>query len=85
MDELAGMASKKEPTAGLSVRISASVAARARATARDLAGKPWYLSLSKLTEEALIDRIAHYERLMAVDEDGKPSSRTSPSRNSLHR
>ena len=84
MDKLAGMASKKEPTAGLSVRISASVAARARATARDLAGKPCYLSLSRLVEEALVERIAHYERLMA-DDDGQPPSRTTSSRNSSHR
>lgn len=82
MDELAGMPSRKQPSVALSVRVAASIAARARTVARDAAGKPHYLTLSRLVEEALVERIAYYERLMAGDD--QPSPRTT-SRNSLHR
>lgn len=82
MDELAGMPSRKQPTVALSVRVASSVAARARTVARDAAGKPHYLTLSKLVEEALVERVAYYERLMAEGEVQPPRS---PSRNTVHR
>lgn len=53
----------------VSIRIRSDLIAKAKALARDFAGKPLYLSLSSLTESALEREIARIERLMGEQDD----------------
>ena len=53
----------------VSIRIRSDLIAKAKALARDLAGKPLYLSLSSLTESALEREITRIEKLMGEPDD----------------
>lgn len=57
----------------VSIRIRSDLITKAKALARDLAGKPLYLSLSSLTESALEREIARIERLMGEPDDESPT------------
>lgn len=69
----------------MSTKIDATLLERARTVAVDLAGRPYYLSLAKLVEEALEARVAEYERILLEEDGGGRGVGPPPSRNSLHR
>jgi len=70
---------QRDPTKKtLSVRIDAALVERARAVARDLAGRPTYLTLARLVEEAVAERVRHYERIAEGEPEPSPSRNRSP-------
>ena len=60
----------------VSVRLRPDLVDRARQLARDLAGKPLYLTFPTLVEMALEREIARLERLHGVGEEPVPKIRT---------
>lgn len=75
------MAQRDPKRKSLSVRLDGDLVERARTLARDLAGRPTYLTLSRLVEEGLAERVRYYQGLV----DDEPSDPIRPSRNSTHR
>lgn len=61
--------SGKRNSRPLTVRIDAAVAEQARTFARDQAGKPLYLTLNALVEQALRNEIQRLEQLVASGMD----------------
>jgi len=73
------MAKRDPGKTSLSVRIDTALVERARTIARDLAGKPHYLTIAQLVEESLTEAVRRYE---ALDDDSAPG-RMRPSRNTI--
>ena len=71
------MANSSDPIISVSFRLSKSLVQRTRRVARDFAGRPAYLSLSKLVSAALEHELAKYEGLDQEQSEPPPVRRVN--------